>query len=85
MAANGQEAMLSYQLNRDSIQLVLLDLVMPDMGGQAVANLLRDINPELAILYCTGYEYHDVLAHDVVKKPFSVSRLSCAIRQQLEP
>src|SRR5438105_4536695 len=52
-ATNGVHALKIYGLAR--VDLVITDLVMPDMGGRELATKLRQRNPEVKVLYTSGY------------------------------
>jgi len=90
-AVNGEEAVQYLQAFKDDIDLVLLDLIMPKMGGMAAAEHMREIRPDLPIIFVTGYDMNDSLNNrlhmdhaDVVTKPFQVSVLSQLIRRMLK-
>jgi len=60
---------------------------MPLMGGDQAAGKIRAINPNMKIIFATGYDKNtqDHLAGEmVVGKPFSIVELSHLIRQQLD-
>jgi two-component system cell cycle sensor histidine kinase/response regulator CckA len=54
VAADGRAA-LDLAAGRDRLDLVLTDLAMPDMSGDELAHLLRARDPDLKVLYFTGY------------------------------
>ena len=54
-ARNGQEALEIYRENRGRIDLVVLDMVMPGMGGGEVFDRLREIDPGVRVLLSSGY------------------------------
>lgn len=90
-AENGEEAVQRLKDCKDDIKLVLLDLIMPRMGGMDAAGHMRDIRPDLPIIFITGYDMNDSLNHklhmdrsDVITKPFRVSVLSRVIRRLLK-
>jgi two-component system cell cycle sensor histidine kinase/response regulator CckA len=75
----------------ERVDLVLTDLVMPEMGGKELAQELRKIAPRVKVLALTGYtvvENVDELKQagilDVVHKPFEVKTLAEVIRQTLD-
>ena len=75
----------------EQITLVLLDLVMPDMGGGELAEHLRELHPDLPILYMSGYTGTDVLRRGFdeqgvpfLQKPFSPGSLTAGIRRLLD-
>jgi two-component system cell cycle sensor histidine kinase/response regulator CckA len=49
---------LSYiQKNQDDIEIVILDMIMPNMSGGEVYNRLKEINPDIKVLLSSGYGY----------------------------
>jgi len=79
VASNGREAL---QLaSQDAIDLVVTDVIMPEMSGPEVVSKIREFQPGIAVLYMSGYP-EDVVAHsgvleqgiDFLEKPI-VSRL----------
>ncbi|HVZ28090.1 MAG TPA: sigma-54 dependent transcriptional regulator, partial [Rhizomicrobium sp.] len=75
----------------DQITLMLLDLVMPDMGGLDVLAKLRPTNPELPIIVLTAkggidsaVEAMRAGANDFLVKPASPERIAVSIRNQLK-
>ncbi len=76
-AANGIEALELYMVRRDEIDLVMLDLIMPKMGGTEAYHELRKTAPVVPIIICSGYgaeAVEDVIANDIhvrfVIKPY---------------
>jgi len=73
------------------IQLVVTDVVMPEMNGRDLAHALRAIRPGLKYLFASGYTadiiaHHGVLDEGVVfiQKPFSIHNLAAKVREALE-
>jgi DNA-binding NtrC family response regulator len=69
---------------------VVLDIVLPGLGGGDIYRRLRDIDPEVKVLLCSGYSIQgeaDALIQEgaggFVQKPFSLSRLREEIRRIL--
>ena len=54
-AENGREAVEAVATHGQSIDLVLLDLVMPEMGGEEVAEILARTYPALKLMLMSGY------------------------------
>ena len=54
-ATGGKEAVDIYEKNMDKIDLVVLDMIMPDMNGSEVFERIREINPDVKILLSSGY------------------------------
>ena len=75
----------------EQISLVLLDLVMPDMGGLEVLNKIRPAHPELPVIVLTAkggidsaVEAMRAGANDFLVKPASPERIAISIRNQLK-
>jgi signal transduction histidine kinase len=90
-AANGLEALGMVERRGDDIDLVLTDVVMPEMGGQELARRLSQRWPRLHIVFMSGYTddaiaNHGVLADDVnfIGKPFVPPVLLSKIRSVLD-
>ena len=94
-AANGREALEVYRTayadQLSEIALVITDIVMPEMGGQALIRELREINPCVKIVAITGYALMDdfeelkgISLLEMIQKPFEVDALAEAIRQALQ-
>lgn len=89
-ALNGEQAIEIYKGNKDKIDLVMLDLVMPGLGGSLTFDQLRGINPEVKILLCSGYSMDGVAAeimargcNGFLQKPYRIKQLSKAIKEIL--
>ncbi|MDQ6973186.1 MAG: ATP-binding protein [Mariprofundaceae bacterium] len=90
MAASGREALDMYGEHGEEIDLVVLDVVMPGMGGQDVALALQEIQADVNLMFATGYDQSGAFkrlrgmdANDVLLKPFSIAELSLALRRKL--
>ena len=91
LARSGKEAIELYKANKDKVDLVLLDMVMPEMGGGETYDQMKEINPTIKVLLSSGYSI-DGQATDIldrgcnafIQKPFSMSDLSQKIRAVLE-
>ncbi len=90
-ARGGREAVEIYKDNKDKIDLVILDLVMPRMGGEEAYDRMKDINPNVKVLLASGYSV-DSRAKEILKcgcdafiqKPFDVQELSQKTRDVLD-
>jgi PAS domain S-box-containing protein len=79
------------EANRDPIDLLLTDVVMPTMNGRELYDLLRQGRPDLKVLFMSGYPsnvigHHGVLDEGVqfIQKPFTLRALSAGIRRALD-
>ena len=88
-AANGREALTVYETG-GSVDLVITDVVMPEMGGKELVQELRRSDPDLKVLAITGYvadeivqELREVGFLDVISKPFAIETLARVIRRAL--
>ncbi|TLS77661.1 response regulator [Mariprofundus erugo] len=89
-AEHGIAALEQFEQQPESIRLLLTDIVMPKMGGIALAQAIRQRNNHLPVIFATGYDRKEALdaeaaiSHSsVLSKPFSISRLSQAIHDSL--
>jgi PAS domain S-box-containing protein len=89
-AGSGQEAMSIYLVKKELIDLVILDMVMPGMGGGATFDALRAINPAVKIILSSGYSIDgaarailDRGCNGFIQKPFLLNELSRKIRDTL--
>ena len=91
IANDGKGAVEVYKKNRDDIDIVLLDMVMPNMGGGEAYDRMKEINPDIKVLLSSGYgidgEATEILERgcdSFIQKPFSVMDLSQKLRQILD-
>ena len=87
-AANGAEAIELVALQKVSVDLLLTDVVMPDMNGKELyARLVQEI-PTLKVIYMSGYTDNVIVHHGVldkgvqfIQKPFSTHSLISKVRE----
>jgi PAS domain S-box-containing protein len=92
VAEGGMEAVSLYRENQDRIDLVIMDMVMPEMGGGEAIDRIREINPAAKIILASGYsingEAKDILerggAQEFIQKPFHLKDLSDKIQELLK-
>ncbi len=91
VASNGKEALEMYQAHRDEIALVLLDLIMPEMGGEQCLKGLLSLNPSVKVVIASGYSAggptEDALtdgAKGFVNKPYDIRKALEVIREVLD-
>ncbi len=90
-ARSGEEALALYSRSRGAIDLVLLDMIMPGMGGGETFDRLKAMDPGVKVILSSGYsvdgQASGILSRGCrgfIQKPFSLSDLSRKIRQVLE-
>jgi len=90
-AAAGMEAVEIYQELRHSVDLVILDMIMPGMSGARTFDSLKSLNPDVKVLLSSGYsidgEARDILERGCkgfIQKPYSAMAFSQRIREILE-
>jgi two-component system, cell cycle sensor histidine kinase and response regulator CckA len=91
VTANGREAVSLFARQAADIDLLLLDIVMPDLGGVEAAGLIRRIRPDVPTVLASGYDESAVRAEItaaegfvLLRKPFGRVELLRAIRQAIE-
>ena len=89
-AADGDDALSKLEKHHDTIDLLLTDVVLPNLNGKEIYELAVQKHPRLMVLYMSGYT-NNVIAHrgvldegvNFIQKPFSVNTLGLKIRQIL--
>jgi len=88
---DGREAIEVYRKNWEAIDLVVLDIIMPNMGGGEIFDRVKEINPNIKVLLSSGYsidgEATKILergCNGFIQKPFDVKQLSQTIRAILD-
>jgi len=91
LAENGREALELYKQNQDESDLVLLDMVMPVMGGGEAFDRMKEINTNVKVLLSSGYslegEAKEILKRGCdafIQKPFKMKELSQKLREILD-
>ncbi|HTS00498.1 MAG TPA: PAS domain S-box protein [Bacteroidota bacterium] len=90
-APDGREALALYARSRGNIDLVILDMTMPGLGGKETFVRLKGIDPRVRAILSTGYaedeRAREMLALGVrafVQKPYRVEELAAAVRRTLD-
>ena len=90
VAGTGKEAIELYRKNRDTIDMVILDMIMPGMEGGEVYDRLKEISPGVKCLLSSGYAINgkatEILERGCdgfIQKPFGLRELSQKIREVL--
>ena len=89
-ASCGQEALELYKQHQQDIDLILLDLVMPQMDGEETYKQLKKMNPDVQVIISSGYDAGradsvlDLGAKDLLTKPWTASDFSQAVSKIFE-
>ena len=90
-APDGETALKHYRKAPDKIALVILDLIMPGMGGRRCLKQLRRINPAVRVIVSSGYPQEDERAElallgaaGFIGKPYNLRDLLHAVRRVLD-
>jgi len=91
-AALAGEALIASERASGPIDLLLTDVVMPQMGGAELAERLRKTNPGLKVLYMSGYASDVLMAHEnvdretvaFIAKPFTLENITRKVRDVLD-
>lgn len=91
-AMNGREALRLVREHAEPIDLVITDVVMPQMGGRELVEALRELQSHTKVLYMSGYTdgAEDITAplyaeHAFIEKPFAPQELLHKVREILSP
>jgi CheY-like chemotaxis protein len=90
-ARTGQEALAIYERERDTIAMVILDMIMPVMSGRDLFERLKELDPQIKTLLSSGYSIDGQAAeilkrgcNGFIQKPFTLEALSQKIRDILD-
>ena len=90
LADSGKEALEHMERDKESIDMVILDMIMPEMSGGEVFDRIKKIKPDVKVLLSSGYSYHDraqeILdrgCNGFIQKPYRIEDLSKKIREIL--
>jgi PAS domain S-box-containing protein len=92
VAANGDEALqLARSHAKDQIHLLVTDVVMPRLSGKMVADQIKALQPDIKVLFISGYTDDTIIHHGAadkslafLQKPFSPALLAHKIREVLD-
>jgi DNA-binding NtrC family response regulator len=90
-ASDGEKALAIWGEKRREIALVILDLVMPNLGGAATLARMREMDPAVKVLICSGYRTKDdelkalqIADVPLILKPFRPEELATQVRKALD-
>jgi CheY-like chemotaxis protein len=91
-ADSGEHALTLYKNNKGPIDLLITDVVAPGMSGPMLADKLTEIQPDLKVLYISGYDNTHVVqkyvvekGHALLSKPFTVEEIQAKVREMISP
>ncbi len=91
IAGSGQQAIDIFEKRHDAIDLVILDVVMPDMGGEETLARLKSIKPSVVVTLSSGYSLDRQVTkimqqgcRSFIQKPFTINMLSQKLREALD-
>ncbi|MGZ6250222.1 MAG: hybrid sensor histidine kinase/response regulator, partial [Syntrophales bacterium] len=90
-ARSGREAIEIYKEKQNEIDMVILDMIMPEMDGGETFNMLKSIDPGVKVILSSGYsadarstKMMEQGCYGFIQKPYSVNTLSQKVREVLE-
>jgi CheY-like chemotaxis protein len=90
-AKGGKQAIATFKSRSAEIDLVILDLIMPDMDGGTTFDRIHELQPEMPVILSSGYAINgqatDILrrgCNGFIQKPFGISALSQKLREILD-
>jgi len=90
-ANSGEEAVKLYDSMKDEIDLVILDVIMPGMGGMETFEAIKALNPDVKVIFSSGYSVNRIAREIMAKgcrafiqKPFNIETISQKIRDVLQ-
>ena len=89
-ADSGEHALTVYKNHKEPIELLITDVVAPGMSGPMLADKLTELQPNLKVLYISGYDNTHVVqkyvverGHQLLTKPFTVEEMQNKISEML--
>ena len=90
-AADGREALSLMKTHPGSIDLLLTDVIMPDINGKELFDRISAVHPDIRVLYMSGYTNDVIADHGVIdegvhflEKPFHIKTLAAKVRAVLD-
>lgn len=90
-AEDGQDAVEKFRENRDTVKLILMDIIMPGKNGREAYYEIRQLDPDVKIIYSSGYTIDIIQSRDVlddeaelIMKPVQPLELLRKVRELLD-
>lgn len=87
-AMSGQEALEKYGALLNTVDLVIIDMIMPEMSGRELHTRIKELRPSIRTLLCSGYSMNEVAqeimdkgCNGFLQKPFTLNQLSRVVRE----
>lgn len=87
-AMSGQKAIDIFQKDQDNIDMIIMDMIMPEMSGSETFDRLKEINPDVKILLSSGYSVNGQATNILqrgcdgfIQKPFNMNQLADRIHK----
>ena len=89
-ASSGREGIEFFRNNADNIDIILMDITMPNMNGEEAFRKIRKISADIPVIFSSGYSEHDVKQQfkeyytaDFIQKPYQIKTLTGKINMIL--
>ncbi|MEN6616761.1 MAG: response regulator, partial [Syntrophorhabdus sp.] len=89
--ADGEEALKTFEMSRDAIDLLILDVVMPKMNGKVVFDNIQKLKPDVKAIFMSGYTADIIHKKGLreegihfISKPVVLKELIMKIREVLD-
>jgi two-component system cell cycle sensor histidine kinase/response regulator CckA len=90
-ASSGTEALSLLERHEGPVHLMLTDMIMPGMGGRELATLLREVRPQMKVVFTSGYTNDAILQNGLldetahfIGKPYTAVDLRRKVREVLD-
>ena len=90
-AVDGEDAIVKFMENRERINIVMVDMIMPKKNGKEVGEAIRKVSPGVKILFASGYTMDIIKGKELVEsgsdfihKPFTPKDLLIKVREMLD-
>ncbi len=90
-AASGAEALDIFARKHAEIDVVVLDMIMPEMNGEQTFRRLQEIDPQVRVIFASGYSLNHQAVQETccrdfpfIQKPFNIAGLSRRLREVLD-